>query len=71
MLQFLTHPTSLSPYLMIDRKPQVTVGKHVASEVMPHLEEQGVDDARLDLVVLGGTRIIRGKILEYPKYAGT
>jgi hypothetical protein len=37
---------------------------------MPHLEEQGMDDARLDLVVLGGTRIIRGKILEYPKYAG-
>lgn len=48
-------------------KPQhVTVEKHVGSQVMPHLES--FEDP-LDLIVLGGTRIIRGKILEYPKYA--
>lgn len=45
---------------------QVTVEKHVSSQVMPHLE--GVEGG-LDLVVLGGTRIIRGKILEFPRYA--
>ena len=46
--------------------PHVTVEKHVSSQVMPHLEALGT---QLDLVVLGGTRIIRGKILEFPKYA--
>jgi len=44
----------------------VVVEKHVASQCMPHLEALA---ERLDLVVLGGTRIIRGKILEFPKYA--
>jgi methionyl-tRNA formyltransferase len=44
---------------------QVEVAKHVSSQVMPHLEEF----ESLDMVVLGGTRIIRGKILEFPKYA--
>jgi len=46
--------------------PHVTVEKHVSSQVMPHLDALGT---QLDLVVLGGTRIIRGKILEFPKYA--
>ena len=38
--------------------PLVTVPIHKSSEVMPHLE--GMD---LDLVVFGGTRIIRGELL--------
>ena len=39
-----------------------TVSIHKSPEVMPHLE--GTD---LDLIVFGGTRIIRGEILDYPK----
>ena len=41
--------------------PVVTVPIHNSSEVMPHIE--GMD---LDLVVFGGTRIIRGEILDFP-----
>ena len=40
----------------------VTVPIHNSSEVMPHIEEMD-----LDLVVFGGTRIIRGDILDFPK----
>jgi len=40
----------------------VTVPIHNSSEVMPHIE--GMD---LDLIVFGGTRIIRGEILDFPK----
>ena len=39
----------------------VSVPIHKSEEVMPHLE--GMD---LDLIVFGGTRIIRGEILDYP-----
>ena len=39
----------------------VSVPIHNSEEVMPHLE--GMD---LDLIVFGGTRIIRGEILDYP-----
>ena len=42
--------------------PLVTVPIHNSSEVMPHIE--GMD---LDLIVFGGTRIIRGEILDFPK----
>ena len=42
--------------------PLVTVPIHRSPEVMPHLE--GME---LDLIVFGGTRIIRGEILDYPK----
>ncbi len=42
--------------------PTVTVPVHNSAEVMPHI--QGID---LDLIVFGGTRIIRGEILDYPK----
>ena len=41
--------------------PVVKVPIHNSSEVMPHIE--GMD---LDLVVFGGTRIIRGEILDFP-----
>ena len=41
--------------------PVITVPVHNSSEVMPHIE--GLE---LDLVVFGGTRIIRGEILDYP-----
>ncbi len=43
--------------------PVVTVEIHKSPQVMPHLE--GMD---LDLIVFGGTRIIRGEILDYPKH---
>ena len=43
--------------------PVVTVPIHISGEVMPHLERVG-----LDLIVFGGTRIIRGEILDYPKH---
>ena len=39
----------------------VPVPIHKSPEVMPHLE--GLE---LDLIVFGGTRIIRGEILDYP-----
>ena len=42
--------------------PIVTVPIHNSEHVMPHLK-----DMDLDLIVFGGTRIIRGDILEYPK----
>jgi|TARA_B100000959_G_scaffold177410_1_gene185602 methionyl-tRNA formyltransferase len=42
--------------------PIVTVPVHKSPEVMPHLE--GRD---LDLIVFGGTRIIRGEILDFPR----
>ena len=42
--------------------PIVSVPIHKTDEVMPHLEE-----IELDLIVFGGTRIIRGEILDYPK----
>ena len=40
----------------------VTVPIHNSEEVMPHLKS-----LELDLIVFGGTRIIRGEILDYPK----
>jgi len=40
----------------------LTVPIHNSAEVMPHLT-----DMELDLVVFGGTRIIRGDILDHPK----
>ena len=43
--------------------PVVVVPIHNSQEVMPHLE--GME---LDLIVFGGTRIIRGEILDYPKH---
>ena len=42
--------------------PIVSVPIHKTDEVMPHLGE-----IELDLIVFGGTRIIRGEILDYPK----
>ena len=42
--------------------PVVTVPIHRSADVMPHMEGR-----ELDLVVFGGTRIIRGGILDYPK----
>ena len=39
----------------------ISVPVHKSPEVMPHLE--GMD---LDLIVFGGTRIIRGEILDFP-----
>ena len=42
--------------------PHVEVPIHNSEEVMPHLA-----DMPLDLIVFGGTRIIRGEILDYPK----
>ncbi|MDP7003012.1 MAG: formyltransferase family protein [Candidatus Thalassarchaeaceae archaeon] len=42
--------------------PIVSVPIHKSPEVMPHLEGK-----ELDLIVFGGTRIIRGEILDYPK----
>ena len=42
--------------------PTVTVPIHNTEHVMPHLK-----DMDLDLIVFGGTRIIRGEILEHPK----
>ena len=39
----------------------VSVSIHNSAEVMPHLEAMD-----LDLIVIGGTRIIRGEILDYP-----
>ena len=42
--------------------PIVTVPIHRSADVMPHMESR-----ELDLVVFGGTRIIRGDILDYPK----
>jgi|TARA_B100001559_G_scaffold11346_1_gene9937 methionyl-tRNA formyltransferase len=40
----------------------VEVPIHNSEEVMPHI--RGLD---LDIIVFGGTRIIRGEILDYPK----
>ena len=40
----------------------VTVPIHNSEEVMPHIR-----DLDLDLIVFGGTRIIRGEILDFPK----
>ena len=42
--------------------PHVNVPIHNTEQVMPHIE--GVE---LDLIVFGGTRIIRGPILDHPK----
>ena len=41
--------------------PIISVPIHKSPEVMPHLE--GLE---LDLIVFGGTRIIRGEILDFP-----
>jgi len=43
--------------------PVVTVEIHKSPQVMPHLEEMD-----LDLIVFGGTRIIRGEILDKPRH---
>ena len=40
----------------------VEVPIHNSEEVMPHIK-----DLDLDIIVFGGTRIIRGEILDYPK----
>jgi methionyl-tRNA formyltransferase len=40
----------------------VEVAIHNSEEVMPHIR-----DIDLDIIVFGGTRIIRGEILDYPK----
>ncbi len=40
----------------------VTVEIHNSEQVMPHIR-----DIDLDLIVFGGTRIIRGEILDFPK----
>ena len=42
--------------------PHVEVLIHNTEQVMPHLRE-----LELDLIVFGGTRIIRGEILDHPK----
>jgi len=42
--------------------PHVTVSIHNSEKVMPHIE-----NLDLDLIVFGGTRIIRGEILDFPK----
>jgi folate-dependent phosphoribosylglycinamide formyltransferase PurN len=42
--------------------PHITVPIHNSEEVMPHIQ-----DLELDLIVFGGTRIIRGEILDHPK----
>ncbi len=42
--------------------PHVSVSIHNSEQVMPHLTNYD-----LDLIVFGGTRIIRGEILDYPK----
>ena len=41
--------------------PHITVNIHNSEEVMPHIRNYD-----LDLIVFGGTRIIRGEILDYP-----
>ena len=42
--------------------PLVTAPIHNSEHVMPHIR-----DMDLDLIVFGGTRIIRGEILDFPK----
>ena len=42
--------------------PHICVEKHISEQVMPHIE-----GLQLDLIVFGGTRIIRGEILDYPR----
>jgi len=42
--------------------PHVEVSIHNSEQVMPYLRE-----LELDLIVFGGTRIIRGEILDHPK----
>jgi len=42
--------------------PHVSVPIHNSENVMPH-----ISDMELDLIVFGGTRIIRGEILDHPK----
>ena len=41
--------------------PHIEVSIHNSEEVMPHIR-----NIPLDLIVFGGTRIIRGEILDYP-----
>ena len=47
--------------------PHVEVPKHISRHVIPHFESLGLAQP-LDLVILGGTRIIRGPILDYPTH---
>ena len=42
--------------------PHISVPIHNSEHVMPHIE-----NLELDLIVFGGTRIIRGEILDHPK----
>lgn len=42
--------------------PHIEVPRHNTEHVMPHLA-----DLPLDLIVFGGTRIIRGEILDHPR----
>ena len=45
--------------------PHVEVPKHISRHVMPHFASV---EGGLDLVILGGTRVIRGPILDFPKH---
>lgn len=42
--------------------PHVSLPIHNSEQVMPH-----IGDMELDLIVFGGTRIIRGEILDHPR----
>ena len=47
--------------------PIVQVAKHTSKETMPHIHAlDSASGTKLDLIVLGGTRIIRGAVLDYP-----
>jgi len=52
---------SIEEQAMENGVPIISVPIHKSPEVMPHLE--GLE---LDLIVFGGTRIIRGEILDFP-----
>lgn len=58
-LNHLAHPAN--PADTPIHVPHVCVEKHNSELVMPYLK-----DLPLDLIVFGGTRIIRGEILEHP-----
>jgi len=58
------HPiaSTISSQLADLNVPHITVPIHNSNEVMPHI--RNID---LDLIVFGGTRIIRGEILDHPQ----
>ncbi|MBT3971363.1 MAG: hypothetical protein HOE92_03990 [Euryarchaeota archaeon] len=55
----LAHPKEGGEGVIV---PHICVEKHISEQVMPHIE-----GLQLDLIVFGGTRIIRGEILDYPR----